>query len=82
MTARRRLSQGELEVTVGAHERYVEGKAGGRRAVLKFLDLSGLDLSRRLLVQAFIGDAFVALADEAERERMMGIALAKLDKHL
>ena len=40
------------------------------------------DLSRRLLVQAFIGDAFVALADEAERERMMGIALAKLDKHL
>lgn len=40
------------------------------------------ELSRRLLVQAFIGDAFVALDDEAERERLMGIALAKLDKHL
>ena len=40
------------------------------------------ELSRRLLVQAFIGDAFVALDDEGERERMMGIALAKLDKHL
>ena len=40
------------------------------------------ELSRRLLVQAFIGDAFVALEDEAARERMMGVALAKLDKHL
>lgn len=40
------------------------------------------ELSRRLLVQAFIGDAFVALDDEAERERLMGIALAKLDLHL
>lgn len=40
------------------------------------------ELSRRLLVQAFIGDAFVALADEGERERLMNIALAKLDKHL
>ncbi|MEC9068253.1 MAG: SufD family Fe-S cluster assembly protein [Pseudomonadota bacterium] len=40
------------------------------------------ELSRRLLVQAFIGDAFVALDDEGERERMMDIALAKLDKHL
>ena len=40
------------------------------------------ELSRRLLVQAFIGDAFVALDDEGERERMMAIALAKLDKHL
>ncbi|WP_338446833.1 SufD family Fe-S cluster assembly protein [Pelagerythrobacter marensis] len=40
------------------------------------------ELSRRLLVQAFIGDAFVALTDEGERERLMNIALAKLDKHL
>lgn len=40
------------------------------------------ELVRRLLVQAFIGDAFVALDDEAERERLMGIALAKLDLHL
>lgn len=40
------------------------------------------ELSRRLLVQAFIGDAFVALDDETKRERLMAIALAKLDKHL
>ncbi len=40
------------------------------------------ELARRLLVQAFIGDAFVALDDEAERERLMGVALAKLDLHL
>jgi Fe-S cluster assembly protein SufD len=40
------------------------------------------DAARRLLVQAFIGDAFVALDDEAERERLMQIALDKLDRHL
>ncbi len=40
------------------------------------------DLARRLLVQAFIGDAFVALDDEAERERLMQAALDKLDRHL
>lgn len=40
------------------------------------------DLSRRLLVQAFIGDALVALDDEAEHERLLQVALDKLDKHL
>lgn len=39
-------------------------------------------VARRLLVQAFIGDAFVALGDEAARERMMRVALDKLDRHL
>ncbi|ANU06797.1 SufD family Fe-S cluster assembly protein [Paraurantiacibacter namhicola] len=39
--------------------------------------------SRRLLVQAFIGDAFVALDDDEEaRERLMRVALDKLDRHL
>ena len=38
--------------------------------------------ARRLLVQAFIGDAFVMLDDEAERERLMRVALDKLDRHL
>lgn len=40
------------------------------------------DLARRLLVQAFIGDAFVALDDEGEHERLMQVALDKLDRHL
>lgn len=40
------------------------------------------EAARRLLVQAFIGDAFVALDDEAERERLMRVALDKLDRHL
>lgn len=39
-------------------------------------------VARRLLVQAFIGDAFVALDDEDERERLMRVALDKLDRHL
>ena len=40
------------------------------------------ELARRLLVQAFIGDAFVAMNDDDARERMMQVALDKLDKHL
>jgi Fe-S cluster assembly protein SufD len=40
------------------------------------------ELARRLLVQAFIGDAFVAMDDDDARERMMQVALDKLDKHL
>lgn len=35
-------------------------------------------MARRLLVQAFLGDAFVALDDEAERERLMQAALSAL----
>lgn len=40
------------------------------------------DLSRRLLVQAFIGDALVGLDDEETHERLLQIALDKLDQHL
>ncbi len=39
-------------------------------------------VARRLLVQAFIGDAFVALDDEEARERLMAVVLDKLDRHL
>lgn len=40
------------------------------------------EAARRLLVQAFIGDAFVALDDEEARETLMRAALDKLDRHL
>jgi len=40
------------------------------------------EAARRLLVQAFIGDAFVALGEEDKRERLMRVALDKLDRHL
>lgn len=40
------------------------------------------EASRRLLVQAFLGDAFVALEDEAERERMLAMALDRLEGEL
>ncbi len=49
---RRKLSQGDLDLFLVAHARFVEGKAGGRRLSLKFLDLTGLDLSGRLLDDA------------------------------
>lgn len=40
------------------------------------------DLARRLLVQAFVGDALVALDEAALREGLMAAALDKVDLHL
>ena len=37
------------------------------------------DAAKRLLVQAFLGDAFVALEDEAEHERLLNAALEALE---
>ncbi|MEL7187928.1 MAG: SufD family Fe-S cluster assembly protein [Pseudomonadota bacterium] len=37
------------------------------------------DMAQRLLVQAFIGDAFVELEDEAEREKLLDAALSPLE---
>jgi Fe-S cluster assembly protein SufD len=36
------------------------------------------EAAKKLLVRAFIGDAFVALEDDAEQERMLEAALAAL----
>ena len=40
------------------------------------------DLARRLLVQAFLGDALVALEDDEKREAMLKVALDKVDRAL
>ena len=40
---RRSLSQGDLDMFIAAHERLVEGRPGGRRLMLKFVDLNGLE---------------------------------------
>ena len=50
--ARRRLSQGELDLIVSAHERFIEGRPGGKRASLRFVDLTGLNLTDRNLSDA------------------------------
>lgn len=39
------ISQADLSKAVRAHADYLKGKQGGARAVLKFKDISGLDLS-------------------------------------
>lgn len=49
---RQRLSQSELDVFVAAHERLANGRPGGRRLMLKFFDLNGLNLSGRNLAEA------------------------------
>ncbi len=41
------LDASQLKDVLDRHERFLAGKAGGRRATLAFHDLSGLDLSGR-----------------------------------
>lgn len=40
------------------------------------------DMARRLLVQAFLGDALVSLENEALRDELMDVALSKVDNYL
>lgn len=83
MSPRRRLSQGELDVIIAAHERYLDGKAGGRLAVLKFVDLSGLDLHKRRLDDAdFTGSVFEGsclIRTRLERAILFGCDLRRAD---
>jgi uncharacterized protein YjbI with pentapeptide repeats len=46
------FSQNQLDALVSLHERSLEGRIGGRRAVLKQVDLTGLDLARKDLRQS------------------------------
>ena len=54
------------------------------RAVHCYMAARGVspDLARRLLVQAFLGDALVALEDDETREAMLKVALDKVDRAL
>ncbi|HMP62582.1 MAG TPA: pentapeptide repeat-containing protein, partial [Phenylobacterium sp.] len=47
LSGRRRLSAGELDMVLAAHERFVGGRPGGKLAALKFIDFSGMGLSGR-----------------------------------
>jgi uncharacterized protein YjbI with pentapeptide repeats len=47
-----KLTQDQLDALVKLHERFLEGRIGGRRATLKRVDLSGLSLARTNLRQA------------------------------
>src|ERR1700761_8750793 len=82
-TARRRMTQGELDCTLEAHERLVEGRPGGRRAVLSFANLSGLDLSGRNLSEADLSGAVLegakAMKANFERANLFGSDLRRAD---
>ena len=52
IAARRRLTQAELDMLIASHEKFLQRRPGGKRASLRFVDLSGLDLSRRDLTEA------------------------------
>ena len=46
------LTQSQLDALVSLHERYLDGRLGGRRAILKKIDISGLSLKDKNLRQA------------------------------
>ena len=48
----RRITQEELNDLVKLHKRFMEGRNGGRRAILRKVDLSGLSLREEDLRQA------------------------------
>ena len=52
LSGRRRLSAGEIEMVLAAHERFISGRPGGKLAALKFIDFTGVDLSGRDLRDA------------------------------
>ncbi len=69
--ALRRLTQGDLDLVISAHERFVQGRPGGKRASLRCVDLSGLDLSNRDLSDADLsGSTF-------DNCRMVGVRLER-----
>lgn len=47
-----RMTQSQLDALVSLHERFLQGRIGGRRAILKRIDLSALTLKGRRLRQA------------------------------
>ena len=46
------LTQDQLDALVKLHERFLDGRIGGRRAILKRVDLTGLSLARTNMRQA------------------------------
>ena len=49
---RKRLTQAELDVVCGRHDRLFQARPGGARAVFAWMDLSGLSLRGRNLSDA------------------------------
>ena len=83
IAGRRRLSQAELDMIVSAHEKFVTGKQGGKRASLRFMNLSGLDLSFRNLADAdfsaSILDGCRMVRTRLERANLFGADLRQAD---
>jgi uncharacterized protein YjbI with pentapeptide repeats len=82
-SARRRVSQAELDLLIDAHERLLGGRPAGRRLTLKFADLSGLHLEGRNLSDADLSgstfDGCKMAHARFERSILFGCDLRKAD---
>ncbi|PTT71085.1 low-complexity protein, partial [Pseudomonas sp. HMWF010] len=83
LSGRRRLSQAELDMIVSAHEKFVTGKQGGRRASLRFMNLSGLDMSFKNLIDADLSASVLEgcrmVRTKLDRASLFGCDLRKAD---
>jgi len=81
LTGRRRISQNELDLLIDGHERLLSGRPGGKRATLRFMDLSGLDLSGRNLsdadVSASVLDGARMIRTRLDRSNLFGSDLRR-----
>jgi uncharacterized protein YjbI with pentapeptide repeats len=68
------INRAALDQILAAHQRYVTGIPGGRRALLSFHDLSGQDLCGRNLVEADLTGAVM------QRALLTGLAHGMLAK--
>ena len=83
LSGRRKLSLGEIEMVLAAHERFITGRPGGKLAALRFIDFTGVDLSGRNLcdadLSASIFDGAKLVGTKLERANLFGCDLRKAD---
>src|SRR5580692_4537099 len=80
---RQRLSQAELDIILYAHERFIGGRPGGKRASLRFVDFSGLNFEQRILddadLSASVFEGCLMVGVRMERANLFGSDLRKAD---
>jgi uncharacterized protein YjbI with pentapeptide repeats len=79
LSGRRKLSAGEIEMILTAHDKLISGRPGGKRASLKFIDLTKVRLAGRNLAEADLSGSVLDGADlsncNLERANLFGCDL-------
>ena len=83
LSGRRKLSRGEIEMILTAHERFVSGRPGGKLAAMRFIDFTGVNLAGRNLQDADLSSSIFDSANlvgaDLSRANLFGCDLRKAD---